>query len=120
VEGLEHDGSGARLFDLLRGSRHVLLLFPGGQANGALAEAASELEVRYGELVRTLVVTRDSASGPHALGDPRGELQRRYHAAQPCVYLVRPDGYIGFAAHPPDAGFLEEHLRAIFAARPTA
>jgi hypothetical protein len=120
VEGLEHDGRGARLFDLLRGSRHVLLLFPGAQSNGALAGAASELEMRYGELVRTLVVTPDVASGPQVLRDPRGELQRRYHAAQACVYLVRPDGYIGFAAHPPDPGSLEQHLGAIFAARPSA
>jgi hypothetical protein len=34
--------------------------------------------------------------------DPDGALHRRYGAGAECVYVVRPDGYIGYRAQPLD------------------
>src|SRR6478736_6162552 len=34
--------------------------------------------------------------------DPKGELHHRYGARSACLYVVRPDGYIGFRSQPPD------------------
>jgi hypothetical protein len=42
--------------------------------------------------------------------DPDGELERRFAASTECVYLVRPDLYIGYRSQPADADKLVEHL----------
>ena len=49
------------------------------------------------ELPEDLVVKGD------ILLDPKGELHHRYGARNACLYVVRPDGYIGFRSQPPDA-----------------
>jgi hypothetical protein len=46
--------------------------------------------------------------------DPRGELQHRYGARSACLYVVRPDGYIGFRSQPPDPETLKSYFNQIF------
>jgi hypothetical protein len=46
--------------------------------------------------------------------DPRGELHHRYGARSACLYVVRPDGYIGFRSQPPDGDALRSYLSRIF------
>jgi hypothetical protein len=46
--------------------------------------------------------------------DPRGELHHRYGARSACLYVVRPDGYIGFRSQPPDAEALSSYFTRIF------
>ncbi|MFO0548304.1 MAG: hypothetical protein U0271_07960 [Polyangiaceae bacterium] len=50
--------------------------------------------------------------------DPGGALGRRYGARSACVYLVRPDLYIGFRAQPPQPSELFAHLDALFSEAP--
>jgi hypothetical protein len=47
--------------------------------------------------------------------DGGGEFARVYGAAGQAMYVVRPDGYLGFTASGVDADVLLAHLRATFA-----
>ena len=46
--------------------------------------------------------------------DHLGELHHRFGARGSCLYLIRPDGYLGYRAMPPDAGKLAHYLGRIF------
>ncbi len=48
------------------------------------------------------------------LFDTTKELHRAYGASSECLYLIRPDGYIGFRSQPAVAADLENYLKAIF------
>jgi uncharacterized protein YfaP (DUF2135 family) len=47
--------------------------------------------------------------------DSVGAFARAYSASGSSVYIVRPDGYLGFAAASIDMNGLVTHLRATFA-----
>jgi hypothetical protein len=112
-----------QFFQRLRGTRHHVVLFAGAMATGethqrlqALADAAihahpdlieSHLIVPH-EFPEDLVVKADM------LLDPNGELHHRYGARNACLYVVRPDGYIGFRSQPPDAEALTSYFTQIF------
>ena len=120
-----HDKEGPhRLFELLRGTKHVLLLFEGSHGVEALAsfEAVGKIAREHDEQITTLLVARGDFAPPSIawdgpiLFDHLGELHRRFGARGPCLYLIRPDGYLGYRAIPPDATKLAEYLRRIFVA----
>jgi len=56
----------------------------------------------------------DLSNKGEILLDPRGELHHRYGARNACLYVVRPDGYIGFRSQPPDADALGAYFTRIF------
>jgi hypothetical protein len=104
--------SAGTLFEKLRGTHHTLLLFDGraptpeGYVN--LARIAEDARTRWGDLVRPVVVVhgkdrpRELASGADESVwlDADGALHSRVGAGAECLYLVRPDGYVGFRAQP--------------------
>jgi 2-polyprenyl-6-methoxyphenol hydroxylase-like FAD-dependent oxidoreductase len=110
-------------FSLLRHTGSTLLLFDGaaptpeGYAN--LADIARRVTARWGAHVKTwIIVPRRSrptelASDDPVLLDPKGALHRRYGAGSECLYLLRPDGYVGFRSQPASWSALEEHLSQI-------
>jgi pentachlorophenol monooxygenase len=122
ASGLERTGTTfpLRLFELLRGTDHVLLLY---------AETADGLEdireVARAALERAPHRLRAYAVLPSQLEpgwlpfgvthDAQGNFRAAYGASGTCAYLVRPDGYIGYRQHSPDAGgvvrALEKTLR---------
>ena len=83
---------------------HRLLLFDGrapGATHGALETACRAAVERCGHWVDVCVVAPDERSGRwptgiHVIGDPQGALRARYRADSPCLYLIRPDGYIAY------------------------
>src|SRR5262249_151152 len=112
-----------RFFQRLRGTTHHLVLFAGVLATGethqqlqALAEAT--MHAYPDRIVSHLVVPHelpeDLADKGKILLDPRGELHHRYGARNACLYVVRPDGYIGFRSQPPDREALKSYLTQIF------
>jgi 2-polyprenyl-6-methoxyphenol hydroxylase-like FAD-dependent oxidoreductase len=118
-----HQG-GRRLFELLRGTHHTLLLFDGASATEAgyrkLDAIAADVERRLGAHVHAHVVV-PRAERPSALGasrsvvlDTEGDLHRAYGATSECLYLVRPDGYVGFRSQPADGAALDRHLDIVF------
>lgn len=118
--GLERTGAASpvRLFELLRGTDHVLLLY---------ADTADELhqvqEVALAALGRAphrlrayAVLAPDVEPVWLPLGvvrDTRNAFRAAYGASGSQVYLVRPDGYIGYRQHPPDAAGVVRALERV-------
>jgi 2-polyprenyl-6-methoxyphenol hydroxylase-like FAD-dependent oxidoreductase len=120
------DGAPGKLFDLVRGDAHTILLFDGAaptdEGYERLAGVARGIERRYGDLVRVHVVVpsdvRPSAlawDGSVILG-ANAELHARYGASAECAYVFRPDRYIGFRSQPVDHAALDAHLARVFGA----
>lgn len=116
------DKTPLRLFDLLRGGTHTLLLLPGNAPSPAnvhrLAQIGAVIDGDYGQKVACFLITTSTPSdglGVPALRDPDGALHTRYAASVPSLYLVRPDGLIGFRAQPPFLAPLRRHLARTFA-----
>ncbi len=111
------DGAQVRLFDILRGTSHVLVLFVGAHENAraheALQQAANMARQRYPELVEVWTIRADGDAGHAELVDATGAAHDRYHAHHPCLYLVRPDGYVGFRSQPVEAERLEHYLDSV-------
>jgi 2-polyprenyl-6-methoxyphenol hydroxylase-like FAD-dependent oxidoreductase len=105
-----------RLYDLQCSTRHVLLLFDGKSATSEgyahLDAIANAMKERFGVLIDTHVVVL-AAERPAMLEwdavvlDTDGALHDRFGAGAECLYLIRPDGYLGYRAQPIDGGALE-------------
>ena len=126
LDGLVHVEGRAepeRLFRVLRGTAHSLLLFDGSAATAegyrTLGAIAAKVTERYPGLVTPHVVV-PGTSRPAALSwkgsvllDETSELHHRYGAGSECLYLVRPDGYVGFRSQPAELAALLDYLARI-------
>ncbi|HLH78376.1 MAG TPA: FAD-dependent monooxygenase [Candidatus Binataceae bacterium] len=117
-------GQEVGLWEMLRGTTHCLLLFPGVEAQWAdyreLAGIGQRVTERYGQCVKPLLVVNEGGL-PKGLGwsgatiwDSAHKLHAQYHAAGAGLYLIRPDGYIGYRSFPPQAARLADFLGRIF------
>ena len=117
-------GAPVRLFELLAGTRHTLLLFCGvrlGEDDTRRRSAALRTATQaYSGLIDAFVVVpgaaapSDEAAGAPVLLDPDGALHRTYAAEDETLCLVRPDGYLGYRSRTADATRLSEYLKRIF------
>lgn len=118
------DGLPVRLYDLLRGVHHTLVLFGGPAPHAAswqnLAAIVRSVHGQHGENMRAYIIV-DGARAPDELDgsssvllDPEGAAHHRYQADLPALYLIRPDGYIGFRSRPADQTALGAYLTRIF------
>jgi len=122
------DGAAAvRLKAVLGGNlEHALLLY----ADAATDEAAQRRLAELADVARERAHGRLRVYGIVAAGaqplqherfpwliDREGQFARAYGARRGCLYLIRPDGYVGYRATPIDAAGLARHLDAIFAPR---
>lgn len=104
---------------LLRGPGYTLLLFSQHQQ----AALADEIERCYGPVVEPVLVVA-AKQCPDALStvrhrvilDADGTLHDRYGATAETLYVIRPDGYIGYRCQPADTARLRRYLRRIFLA----
>ncbi len=102
VAGLARPGFGfpLRLFDLLDGTEHVLLVRIGEDRDADIAELsrlAVALERDVPGAIRVVAVTTEDAPQQPALGilvDRTGAVAAAYGAA--AAFVVRPDGHIGW------------------------
>jgi pentachlorophenol monooxygenase len=120
------DGSGSlSAFDLLRGTEPVLLLYARGSApneavRGLEGIGAAAREVAGGRLRVHAVLAPGVEERPGcvpAVHDASGEFSSSYGAADTCLYLIRPDGYVGFRGAPAAPEPLLGYMRKIFRAR---
>jgi 2-polyprenyl-6-methoxyphenol hydroxylase-like FAD-dependent oxidoreductase len=133
VRGLARRGVGhpLRLFELTRGTSHVLLLYADATTTDedllGYEKLASSVREHAPGLVNIYVVLAPDAAGRPAaaavpgvgvpvVSDAEGAYRAAYAAAGPCAYLIRPDGHVGFRTRPVLAGALEDHLRKILTA----
>jgi hypothetical protein len=93
-----------RLFDVMRGTRHVLLLIAAAADGGGLAEIAAAAERAFPGLLATRVTSA-------------AELCEQYAVRRPTAVVIRPDGYIGYIGDPASAegvlGYLSGHLHPL-------
>ena len=81
-----------------------------------LSGIAGEITQRFGDTITPVLVVAASAAPPdvpptlRVLLDPELALHRRYAAATESLYLIRPDGYVGFRSQPAEASHLRAHL----------
>ena len=113
-----------RLFDVLRGKDHTVLLFDGAAATTEgyqnLETIARRIRARYGKHVAVHVVV-PHATVPRVLEwdgsillDGHRALHRRYGAGSECLYVIRPDGYIGYRSQPAQVEPVMGYLATIF------
>ncbi|GLY67814.1 FAD-dependent oxidoreductase [Amycolatopsis taiwanensis] len=125
VGGLRRRGVGhpLRLFDLTRGTRHTLLIYADASADEATMAATEKLsaavrEQACGEIDVYLLVSPDarvlSLLDPPAVTDHGGEFRATYGVRGTALYLIRPDGHVGFRSLPLDADALRANLRLVF------
>lgn len=113
-----------RLAEIVDGRHHTLLLFDGRAKTrdgyARLARIGRAVREKYGDLVDVHVVVPSSKCPPELdwdgsiLFDPEGELEERYGASAECVYLIRPDLYVGYRSQPADEASLLTHLSRTF------
>jgi 2-polyprenyl-6-methoxyphenol hydroxylase-like FAD-dependent oxidoreductase len=120
------DLGGRWLLADLRGPRFGVLLFDGrdGTAGGyeRAAAVAAAVEARLGERVAVRLVVPRAEAPPFAaapvLADAEGRAHDRYGAATEAVFVVRPDGLVGYRAQPLDAEPLLDWLEVALGAAP--
>jgi hypothetical protein len=115
------------LFQEMRGTTWHLLLFGGiAQANPhRLIELTQQVENYLGksasEIQPLLIINGQQPLAERnwsgtVLFDPEGLLHQRYKAKKQTLYLVRPDGYIGFRSQSITQENLFSYLESIFQA----
>lgn len=121
---VRREGRSTRLRRVLQGPGHSLLVFAGldvsGEDHAGLRLAVEEVRRRFGDRVAVHVVFSGEEVPEIAedhgsmLLDPGGACHRRYGARGGCLYLMRPDGYVGFRAQPEAPGALLAYLGRLY------
>lgn len=111
-----------RLFSILTGIHHVLLVYVAGSADVPAIEAlcATAAEAAHGALDPYLVAAPGADVGDTVLPvlrDEAGGFADAYSPGPTGVYLVRPDGYLSFVSPGLDPAALAANLELTFAAR---
>jgi len=99
--------------------RHQLLLFAGLSPQrkrlAQLEDFVQQVNSAGSNLINATLV-RPGLGKPmpgRVLYDTQTLAHHRYGARNECLYLVRPDGYVGFRSQPIDLPAMEKHLRGL-------
>jgi hypothetical protein len=99
-----------------------LLVFTGRQPTAErvrqLAQFSARVEADWGGMIQSRLLRPADMPGPGGgFVDPDGEAHHLYGARYECLYLLRPDGYVGFRSQPAEPGPLREYLPRILNSR---
>jgi 4,5-epoxidase len=118
---LDPSGRPTSVFAQFRGPDFRLLIFQGRRDAADtkdLVAIGQRVHAATHGLVRPLVIARDDSLGPDGdasdvtvLNDPKQRTHACYGPSTPSLYLVRPDGYVGFRCHAGDEAELVEYLQ---------
>ena len=115
---LDPSGQPTSLFAQFRTPDFRLLIFQGRRhAADAKALVAIGRRVRAATdgLVIPTMITSDNTNTPgddiYVLNDPEQRTHVSYGATTPSLYLIRPDGYVGFRCHAVDEAELVNYLQ---------
>lgn len=118
------DGQPKRLAQIVASAKFKLLMFDGYAATDAgyekLAEIEKQVVTKYGDYIDVHVIL-PFAKGRRVLPpyksvifDVERQLHKTYGASSECLYLVRPDGYIGFRGQPALFEELDAYFQTVF------
>ena len=119
------DGTELSLFELMRGPTHCLVFFAGTtMADGDEQRRDDILPlVRQwmGADERPILITTGDEPLPTTwdgvrVVDADGALHTRYGAEHACLYVIRPDGYVGFRSQPIDGQAVLSYFQTIVTA----
>lgn len=114
---------GKRLFDIVRGPKHSLLIFAGINSNFDLNASLSEFEKMmspYQDLIKCIFIANPkrinelSQWNEVMIVDDDLKIHALYGANQACLYLIRPDKYIAFRSALDKKNEFREYLKSIF------
>ncbi|MGH3800797.1 MAG: FAD-dependent monooxygenase [Pseudonocardiaceae bacterium] len=110
-----------RIFEVLRGTHHTVLLFAAGCDPRGLLQHATHLEQRHPGLALARVICTEppATNQPRLLHDPQSTLHHAYGADQPTSFVIRPDGHIASRIRPATATQLTADLDARLGTAPT-
>jgi len=115
------DSTTVRLFQMLQGTQWNLLMFAGknksANTDAQLQNLASTIASQYPQTVRVHYVTTvfvELQSQISVLVDRLEYLHDKYGVEQACLYLIRPDWYIGFRGGLSDSDKLLDYLGKLF------
>ena len=98
--------------------RHQVLVFAGQSPTSQRVEQLSDLvetlETQPDGLVKARLVVLpwiDTPAGAYV--DTEGDAHHEYGARHECLYLIRPDSYVGYRSQPVDLEMLTTHLRTV-------
>ena len=125
VDRLQVAGRTLSLFELIAGPRHTLLLFAGRQdrrnRHAGIGDLAAEVDRVYRDLVQVYIVlpgeAEDAAfnNGPGTIvRDANAALHERYGAMSGGVYLIRPDGHVGWRSDGVSLTALRDYFGKVF------
>lgn len=87
-----------RLYDVLKGGKHQLLVF-GGEGDEAFLELVTSVREQYDHCIDIhLVGVQGEGWGQESWVDPDGALAGAYSVGEPTAVLIRPDRYVGVKA----------------------
>ena len=124
--GVLIEGKPGRIYDVLRGTHHTVLLFTGldhhARPAQELCQIAEQIERAYPGLVITRVISAERcAEYPSVLGDPDQSAHRQYGIQPASAYVIRPDAHVGYRGRPINAEALMTDLATrLPGASPTA
>jgi 2-polyprenyl-6-methoxyphenol hydroxylase-like FAD-dependent oxidoreductase len=114
----------ARLYGLLGDTRHKLLLFTGAEPEGMEFDELRKIHNTIGYEHKDLIdvhliagtddIPPDFKEMSSVWSDKDLGMHRDFGAAKSSLYLIRPDGYIGFRNRPASLSDLLEYLPVIF------
>jgi len=115
------DGSPTTLFAIIRGTRPTLLLLPGStdpRAISQMLKIAEEADHAFPNVLCAHVILKTESaaaaitdtSRASAWIDTSGRVHQKLHATDGSLFLVRPDGYIGYRCQPAEANDLVSYL----------
>jgi 2-polyprenyl-6-methoxyphenol hydroxylase-like FAD-dependent oxidoreductase len=114
------DGKKTSLHELLQNDlRSVVLITPGQSSDRSdlpeLKTLRDELMREFPSLLDPMLIT--PFPSPEGLHDVNGEFHQFYGAQGKSLFLIRPDGFLGFICRPIDAKVLRTYLRERLGAR---
>jgi hypothetical protein len=117
------NGQSVQLSELLKNGKHILLLLSSDTTDHKgyknLCTIASDTQGRFGEFVDISLITPEQLL-PGDLEfacakfiDTDYSVHERLGAGSTCMYIVRPDAYVGYRCQPPDFAGIEEYFSKI-------
>ena len=125
----DSDGAEKRLFEIIQGTTHKLLMFVGNynepDFEADFKQRYSLVKQKYGKAIDPVLIHMnelpfEAPEGIAVVADDEGELHQRYGAHSHCIYLIRPDGYIGYRSQPAKLDLFLEYCDRLFADTTTA